>query len=223
MGLTSVESPVTRGTVDPAVRPAYRAVVVARPRGPGPAPVPSTSVGLPVVNCSPAVTTPVTSSVTQDPVRPAPSPWTATVPVVRPVSASPALRPLPPVETPVASSSPVGLTPGNLHSSSITSLMFCLFPSAERCHRGNCPSCLQMRVKRCRCGAKSKEVQCAKTFSCETKCKSIRDCGRHPCNKKCCPGSCPQCEQACGKTLSCKNHKCMSRSGFKITHTIHMI
>eukprot|EP00092_Neocalanus_flemingeri_P035973 GFUD01039167.1.p1 GENE.GFUD01039167.1~~GFUD01039167.1.p1 ORF type:complete len:854 (+),score=216.27 GFUD01039167.1:347-2908(+) len=82
---------------------------------------------------------------------------------------------------------------------------------SERCHRGNCPSCLQMATKECRCGAKVKEVQCARTFTCETKCKKTRDCQRHPCNKKCCPGSCPPCEQLCGKTLSCKNHKCLSR------------
>jgi len=81
----------------------------------------------------------------------------------------------------------------------------------ERCHRGNCPSCLQMASKKCRCGAKVKEVQCAKSFTCETKCKKTRDCQRHPCNKKCCPGTCPPCEQQCGKTLSCKNHKCLSR------------
>lgn len=82
---------------------------------------------------------------------------------------------------------------------------------AERCHRGKCPSCLQMRVKQCKCGAKKREVQCAKIFSCETKCKKLRDCQRHPCNKKCCSGPCPPCEQMCGKTLGCKSHKCVSR------------
>lgn len=81
---------------------------------------------------------------------------------------------------------------------------------AERCHRGNCPSCLQMTVKSCRCGAKKKEVQCAKSFTCDVKCKRTRDCQRHACNKKCCE-ECAPCEQMCGKTLNCKNHKCMSR------------
>ena len=82
---------------------------------------------------------------------------------------------------------------------------------AERCHRGSCPSCLQMKVKKCRCGARQKEVQCAKTFTCEAKCRKTRDCQRHQCNRKCCVGDCPPCEQMCGKTLSCKNHKCLSR------------
>jgi len=82
---------------------------------------------------------------------------------------------------------------------------------AERCHRGNCPSCLQMVKKTCRCGNKTKEVQCSKQFNCDIKCKRIRDCRKHPCNKKCCTGDCAPCEQMCGKMLNCKNHKCLSR------------
>ena len=151
MGLTSVKTNATLGTVGPVVRPAYRAVAVGRPREPGPAPALSTSVGPPVVNFSPAVTTPVMSSVTPGPAPPAPSHWSAPVPAARPVSASPAPRPRQPVETPVASSSPVGLTPGKTSLyHHLSECNVCLFPSAERCHRGNCPSCLQMRVKRCR-------------------------------------------------------------------------
>ena len=68
-----------------------------------------------------------------------------------------------------------------------------------------------MITKSCKCGAKSKEVQCARQFTCDVKCKRIRDCGKHPCNKKCCDGDCAPCEQMCGKTLNCKNHKCLSR------------
>ena len=71
--------------------------------------------------------------------------------------------------------------------------------SSDRCHRGNCPSCLRMRVKRCRCGAEEKEVKCSETFTCDLKCKRIRDCERHTCNKKCCraagQGACPPCDQ----------------------------
>ena len=50
-------------------------------------------------------------------------------------------------------------------------------------YRGSCPSCLQMRVKSCRCGAKKKEMQCGRNFTCDIKCKKLRDCFRHPCNK----------------------------------------
>ncbi|CAG0917121.1 unnamed protein product [Notodromas monacha] len=83
---------------------------------------------------------------------------------------------------------------------------------AARCHRGNCGSCLQLILKKCRCGAKEKEVPCQKEFLCESKCKRIRDCKRHACNRKvCCSGACPSCEQPCGRMLGCKNHKCNSR------------
>ena len=80
----------------------------------------------------------------------------------------------------------------------------------ERCHRGSCPSCLQLKQKSCRCGAKVRETQCSRTLTCETKCRKLRDCQKHVCNRKCCTG-CQPCEQQCMKTLNCKNHKCTSR------------
>lgn len=82
---------------------------------------------------------------------------------------------------------------------------------SQRCHIGPCDQCLQMRVKKCRCGTKEKSVPCSKDYMCETKCKNIRDCKKHPCSRKCCDGNCPPCEQLCGRTLNCKNHKCSSR------------
>lgn len=101
----------------------------------------------------------------------------------------------------------------------------------ERCHRGSCGSCLQVReilisfnlgtsiyikfqmiVKCCKCGAKKKEVSCAKDYTCDIKCKNLKDCKKHTCNRKCCDGrDCPPCDQICNKTLACKNHKCSSR------------
>lgn len=80
----------------------------------------------------------------------------------------------------------------------------------ERCHRGSCGSCLQMLVKKCKCGAKKKEVACTKDYTCEFKCKNMKDCKKHACNRKCCT-SCPPCDQICNKTMACKNHKCNSR------------
>ncbi|KAG7160847.1 NF-X1-type zinc finger protein NFXL1-like [Homarus americanus] len=97
---------------------------------------------------------------------------------------------------------------------------------AERCHKGPCPTCLQFRVKWCRCGTKQKEIACSKELTCEVKCKNMRDCRRHTCNKKCCVGDCPRCEQPCGRTLVCRNHKCESRCHqgpcypCAVTHTI---
>lgn len=80
----------------------------------------------------------------------------------------------------------------------------------QKCHLGSCGSCLQYVKKTCPCGTHQKEALCSKEFTCQTKCKILRDCGVHPCNKKCCPGDCPPCRTPCGKTLSCKNHKCES-------------
>ena len=93
--------------------------------------------------------------------------------------------------------------------------------------------CLQMRTRRCRCGLKEKELPCYKEFHCESKCKKLKDCRRHPCNRKvctnqnyicdiyyrnfvnailqCCTGTCPPCDQPCNRSLGCKNHKCPSR------------
>ena len=39
-------------------------------------------------------------------------------------------------------------------------------------------------MKKCRCGAKKKELQCYKTYTCETKCSKMKDCGRHQCKRK---------------------------------------
>ncbi|KAL1117247.1 hypothetical protein AAG570_004573 [Ranatra chinensis] len=81
---------------------------------------------------------------------------------------------------------------------------------SRRCHRGDCGMCLELIEKVCRCGLHTKEVPCNKEYICETKCKRMRDCNIHPCNRKCCNGNCPPCEKPCGKTLKCGQHKCGS-------------
>ncbi|XP_049812218.1 NF-X1-type zinc finger protein NFXL1 [Schistocerca nitens] len=80
----------------------------------------------------------------------------------------------------------------------------------RRCHRDKCGSCLEVITKSCRCGLHTKEQPCKKEFLCDTKCKRVKDCFRHPCNRKCCDGNCPPCEKPCGRTLTCGNHKCAS-------------
>ncbi|KAG0725125.1 NF-X1-type zinc finger protein NFXL1 [Chionoecetes opilio] len=84
---------------------------------------------------------------------------------------------------------------------------------AERCHKGACPMCLQFRVKRCRCGAREKEMACSKELVCELKCKKLRDCGRHTCSRKSSAvlGSVLGVSSQCGRTLGCRTHKCGSR------------
>ncbi|XP_063722936.1 NF-X1-type zinc finger protein NFXL1-like isoform X3 [Symsagittifera roscoffensis] len=78
----------------------------------------------------------------------------------------------------------------------------------DLCHPGDCGTCRQRMNKRCPCGKKSRQVQCLDNFTCDTKCGKLRNCGRHPCKKKCCTGNCAPCEQMCGKTLTCGNHRC---------------
>lgn len=70
--------------------------------------------------------------------------------------------------------------------------------------------CLEVVTRRCRCGLHMKELPCQKEFLCETKCKQIKDCGKHPCNRKCCDGNCSSCEKPCGRNLRCGIHKCAS-------------
>ncbi|XP_066250881.1 NF-X1-type zinc finger protein NFXL1 [Euwallacea similis] len=79
-----------------------------------------------------------------------------------------------------------------------------------RCHKDKCGLCLEIVTKSCRCGQHSKEIQCCKQYLCDTKCKKMKDCNKHPCNRKCCDGNCPPCEKPCGNSLQCSNHKCPS-------------
>jgi len=44
--------------------------------------------------------------------------------------------------------------------------------------------CRQMVKKRCRCGQKTKEIQCFKDYLCETKCTRMKDCRKHQCKRK---------------------------------------
>lgn len=81
---------------------------------------------------------------------------------------------------------------------------------SQRCHRGPCETCRQEVEKQCRCGKHTKRMPCHKPYQCETKCPKTRDCQRHQCKRKCCPGNCPTCDQMCGRTLGCRNHKCPS-------------
>jgi len=82
---------------------------------------------------------------------------------------------------------------------------------AKRCHYGPCDTCLQVVERHCRCGRRKKDVPCCQqAFLCDVKCTKLRNCGRHPCKKKCCDGNCPPCEQVCNRNLNCRNHKCPS-------------
>ncbi|MBN3315137.1 NFXL1 protein, partial [Atractosteus spatula] len=85
-----------------------------------------------------------------------------------------------------------------------------LHTCSMRCHRGPCETCRQEVEKQCRCGKHTKRMPCHKEYLCESKCTKTRDCLRHLCKRKCCPGNCPPCDQSCGRALGCRNHKCPS-------------
>ncbi|KAM7499374.1 hypothetical protein LguiA_023788 [Lonicera macranthoides] len=79
----------------------------------------------------------------------------------------------------------------------------------ERCHRGLCiETCRVVVTKSCRCGSLRKQVPCYQDLTCERKCQTVRDCGRHACKRRCCDGDCPPCSEICERKLRCKNHKC---------------
>ncbi|XP_052893444.1 NF-X1-type zinc finger protein NFXL1 [Anopheles moucheti] len=80
----------------------------------------------------------------------------------------------------------------------------------ERCHQGPCGKCLELVPKVCRCGSTKKAIVCHREAICEGRCKRMRTCGKHQCNRKCCDGQCQLCDRVCGKTLPCGKHKCSS-------------
>lgn len=110
------------------------------------------------------------------------------------------------------------------------------------CHTGPCPSCIIKVVRPCRCGATNRDIQCylhqAGTVGeilCDRTCPALRACGRHQCNRLCCPlaslasvtkgkgrrraneGAIADeegwhvCDLVCGKPLTCGNHQCEER------------
>lgn len=54
----------------------------------------------------------------------------------------------------------------------------------QRCHKGDCGNCTAFIEKSCKCGSTKKEFACSKTFTCENKCKNMKSCKKHTCNKK---------------------------------------
>jgi transcriptional repressor NF-X1 len=116
----------------------------------------------------------------------------------------------------------------------------CQHVCSSRCHTGPCPPCTIMLVRPCRCGAATKDVRCSSLkecgndeILCDRICTALRACGRHQCNRVCCPlaslaaagrgrgkkrGVVDQtrvdemglheCDLICGKLLGCGNHRC---------------
>ncbi|KAF5350789.1 hypothetical protein D9758_010328 [Tetrapyrgos nigripes] len=137
--------------------------------------------------------------------------------------------------------------------------VYCDHPCQTKCHSGPCPPCSVDIVRPCRCGSTTQVIKCGVLHRsqinvgiesdstsepnpskvtdevlCEKPCLALRSCGRHQCNRVCCPlaslagqmtkkgkkkivtvglteediGGLHDCDLICGKMLGCGNHTC---------------
>ncbi|KAI0311010.1 hypothetical protein OF83DRAFT_1069553, partial [Amylostereum chailletii] len=71
----------------------------------------------------------------------------------------------------------------------------CSHVCSSPCHLGPCPPCTIPLVRPCRCGSTTREVLCCdaqegrdlEEILCDRPCTALRACGRHQCNRLCCP------------------------------------
>ncbi|KAF9075406.1 hypothetical protein BDP27DRAFT_1314952 [Rhodocollybia butyracea] len=127
----------------------------------------------------------------------------------------------------------------------------CEHPCQAKCHTSPlCPPCQVNVVRPCRCGSTTKTLRCGdlrvldkesglmkeQEILCDRPCPASRSCGKHRCNRICCPlasvaatakakgknraiaaqfdadpDGLHECELVCGKMLSCGNHQCEER------------
>lgn len=87
------------------------------------------------------------------------------------------------------------------------------------CHDSPCESCNNRSTMKCPCKSTMATVYCkdADEFHCQKKCKTKLQCGKHECERICCPdrgalqsASSHLCEKTCGKKLPC-SHVCMEK------------
>ncbi|KAG1798823.1 uncharacterized protein HD556DRAFT_153931 [Suillus plorans] len=127
----------------------------------------------------------------------------------------------------------------------IKTLPDCSHQCGVSCHTGPCPPCTELIERTCRCGATKVMIKCGEVIEtsegneagdvlCDRACIALRICGRHQCNRICCPlaslaaaqkgkgkkraglldelgaeeGGLHECDLPCGKMLSCGNHRC---------------
>jgi transcriptional repressor NF-X1 len=115
----------------------------------------------------------------------------------------------------------------------------CSHTCSSPCHAGPCPPCRIKIVRPCRCGATTQDVDCHREqgghtdILCDRPCPALRSCGKHQCNRSCCPLASlagikgkgrkraeedpPDergwhvCDLVCKKLLPCGNHTCEER------------
>ncbi|KAJ3552619.1 hypothetical protein NM688_g4054 [Phlebia brevispora] len=131
------------------------------------------------------------------------------------------------------------------NSTCLKPLEGCSHFCAMKCHIGVCPLCTVPVVRPCRCGMTTRNVPCHEDQArargdlgeilCDKACTALRACGRHQCNRLCCPlaslahlgkgkgkkkasaaevgaladqSGWHECDLLCGKLLTCGNHTC---------------
>ncbi|KAI9328319.1 hypothetical protein DFJ73DRAFT_861871 [Zopfochytrium polystomum] len=108
---------------------------------------------------------------------------------------------------------PIPSCEGNCEKLLPCGLHRCLKP----CHSGDCGPCEGTIMIACPCGKKKETIRCAKkndhgTIACNTKCTTLRSCGRHQCSTQCCSyrgdSRRHDCPLVCDRPLRCGNHKC---------------
>ncbi|XP_043249941.1 protein shuttle craft [Colletes gigas] len=76
-----------------------------------------------------------------------------------------------------------------------------------KCHHGECVNCEKTIEQECYCGKNKREVTCQKnvslTYSCETVCGKLLECGNHTCTKLCHADACESCSLTPEKITTC--------------------
>lgn len=85
-----------------------------------------------------------------------------------------------------------------LCSSTCEKILNCGIHTCERnCHHGECGDCEKLVHQECHCGNNSRDVPCVvdvpTTYTCESICNKLLECGNHNCKAVCHPGPCEPC------------------------------
>ncbi|XP_033338770.2 nuclear transcription factor, X-box binding stc [Megalopta genalis] len=77
----------------------------------------------------------------------------------------------------------------------------------RKCHHGECPNCEKTVEQECYCGKDKRTIICQNnislTYSCESVCGKLLDCGNHTCTKLCHPDACEPCSLTPEKVTTC--------------------
>ncbi|XP_034191194.2 nuclear transcription factor, X-box binding stc isoform X1 [Osmia lignaria lignaria] len=77
----------------------------------------------------------------------------------------------------------------------------------RQCHHGECENCNKTVTQICYCGKNTRDVTCQSnislTYSCETTCGKLLDCGNHTCTKLCHADACECCSLTPEKITTC--------------------